>query len=228
MSFAGIFTKYSRMLFNPIQQYTTRNLFTDVNPLAFRMTDILLGEPLKKKKRLDPQVIRRREDRKLKKITKAIRRLEKHARKLKPIDECEIPFKLIDEKEKRTRPPPNLSNEVIDRRALLQKEWANYKRIQSISDMNTINSMIESQQKALDELRNESEELYQAAIKLDISSMLPCVSEGPGVLYTTPIPKYFTPDGEYTDITKRYEGQDELEERLKKQREDNVANVQSA
>lgn len=46
---------------------------------------------MKKRKRLDPQIIKARLDRRKKKLEKAIRRLQKNARQLKPIDEVEIP-----------------------------------------------------------------------------------------------------------------------------------------
>lgn len=48
---------------------------------------------------MDPQIIRQREERRRKKIEKQIRRLERNARQLKPIDELEVPLTLIDEKE---------------------------------------------------------------------------------------------------------------------------------
>lgn len=57
------------------------------------------AEPLKKKKRLDPAVIRQREERKRKRLEKSIRRLEKYAKKLKPINELEIPLFLKTEEE---------------------------------------------------------------------------------------------------------------------------------
>jgi large subunit ribosomal protein L40 len=51
---------------------------------------------LKKKKRIDPAIIKHREERKKKRLEKQIRRLEKHARQLKPIDELEIPLEFVD------------------------------------------------------------------------------------------------------------------------------------
>lgn len=54
------------------------------------------GEPLKKKKRVDPAVIKAREDRRKKKIEKQIRKLEKNARQLKPLEELEIPLCLTE------------------------------------------------------------------------------------------------------------------------------------
>lgn len=56
------------------------------------------AEPLKKKKRIDPAILKQREERKKKRLEKQIRRLEKNARQLKPIDELEVPLELIDGK----------------------------------------------------------------------------------------------------------------------------------
>lgn len=55
------------------------------------ITPIVCGEPMRKKKRLDPKIIAARLDRKKRKIEKQIRRLQKNARQMKPIDEVEIP-----------------------------------------------------------------------------------------------------------------------------------------
>lgn len=63
------------------------------------LTTLFSAEPLKKKKRIDPQVIKAREDRKRKKLEKMIRRLERNARQLKPLDELEVPLNLVDEKQ---------------------------------------------------------------------------------------------------------------------------------
>lgn len=69
-------------------------------PLLYIRTIILFlfsAEPLKKKRRLDPSIVKAREDRKKRKIEKQIRRLERNAKQLKPIEECEVPMKLRDE-----------------------------------------------------------------------------------------------------------------------------------
>jgi len=54
-----------------------RRLSTSGGPLLFRLSVPIFAEPLKKKKRLDPQILKAREDRKRKKIEKAIKKLEK-------------------------------------------------------------------------------------------------------------------------------------------------------
>jgi large subunit ribosomal protein L40 len=59
-----------------------------------------------------------------------------------------------------------ITPEVEEERALLCKEWTRYKNKQHLKDMQMIDRLIFAQQKALDELRQESEELYQAAIQV--------------------------------------------------------------
>lgn len=66
----------------------------------------------------------------------------------------------------RLRKVPSLSEEEAESRVLLLKEWSRYKTEQHLNDIRAIDSMIYSQQKALDELRAVSEELYQEAIKV--------------------------------------------------------------
>lgn len=45
---------------------------------------------------MDPAIIKAREERRRKKLEKQIRRLEKNAKQLKPIDELEPPLHVID------------------------------------------------------------------------------------------------------------------------------------
>lgn len=67
---------------------------------------------------------------------------------------------------KRLRKLPPLSEEEAESRVLLRKEWTKYKSKQYMADVQTIDSILYSQQKALDELKAESEELYQEAIQV--------------------------------------------------------------
>lgn len=156
---------------------------------------------MKKKKKIDPAVIKQREDRKRKKLEKQIRRLEKNARQLKPIDELEIPLALIDEQKIRTR-PKNLTLEILENRVFLEKKWATYKMKEKLADLQVIDRLLHAQEKALSELRFESEELYQEAIQPDIQ-LVPFHAVGP--VSTPAIEKYESPDGEYIDVSKKYE-----------------------
>ncbi|XP_067012899.1 large ribosomal subunit protein mL40 [Anabrus simplex] len=179
----------------------SRNISTGVNPLYFQFSPCLYAEPLKKKKRLDPAIIKQREERRRKRLEKQIRRLEKNARQLKPIDELEVPLNLTYEKRERQRELPPISPEEAEERALLLKEWARYKHSQHLADLQMIDRIIFAQQKALDELRKESEELYLEAIQID-PGLIPFETKGP--VHTPPIKDYDSPDGEYVDISRKW------------------------
>ncbi|XP_011261073.1 39S ribosomal protein L40, mitochondrial isoform X2 [Camponotus floridanus] len=166
MSFLNLLPIFSRLSVHTVSGI--RNISACTNPLYFKVSNALLGEPLKKKKKLDPAIIRAREERKKKKLEKQIRKLEKATKQLKPVSELEIPLKLIDEKKKRLRQLPKLSEEEVESRILLQKEWSRYKTQQHLNNVQIIDSIFYSQQKALDELRAESEQLYQEAIHLKV------------------------------------------------------------
>ncbi|XP_023296707.2 39S ribosomal protein L40, mitochondrial [Lucilia cuprina] len=165
-------------------------------------TPVLCAEPLKKKKKLDPQIIKQREDRRKKKLEKQIRRLEKNARQLKPVEELEVPLDLIDEQKQRARKLAPLTETELEHRAQLNKQWARYKHEQKIQDFQIIDRLMQSQRKALQELRLESEELYQEAIQPDMS-LLPITVKGP--VATPPIKDYVSPDGEYILEAKQWD-----------------------
>lgn len=158
------------------------------------------AEPLKKKKKLDPAIIRAREERRKKKLEKQIRRLEKNARQLKPIVECEVPLTLLDQKLERQRSIVH-TPEILEARAILEKKWASFKRKQLLEDLQAIDRIMFYQQKALDELRKESEELYQEAIQIDFH-MVPFTTVGP--VETPPIEGYEVPDGDYQDVSTKW------------------------
>lgn len=102
----------------------------------------------------------------------------------------------------RTRKMPALSTEIKEQRAFLIKEWSKYRNEQKIADAQLMDQLCHAQTKALNELRAESEELYQEAIQLDIS-FIPFYAKAP--VATPPIEKYDSPDGEYHDISKKWE-----------------------
>ncbi|XP_044730029.1 39S ribosomal protein L40, mitochondrial [Chrysoperla carnea] len=204
MSMKSLIQSITRLtLANGKQHFSSnRHIHTNSSPLYFKVSQILYAEPLKKKKRLDPAIIKAREERRKKKIEKQIRRLEKNARQLKPIDELEVPLYLVDNEKQHKRQLPPLSAEVLEQRVLLEKQWARYKREQHLKDIQMFDRIMQSQQKALDELRKESEELYQEAIQMDLT-LLPYTTKGP--VRTPAIKSYESPDGEYIDISRKWD-----------------------
>uniref|UniRef100_A0A336M717 Large ribosomal subunit protein mL40 n=1 Tax=Culicoides sonorensis TaxID=179676 RepID=A0A336M717_CULSO len=181
--------------------HLSRNIST-TGTLMFKNTPILFAEPLKKKKKLDPAIIRAREERRKKKLEKQIRRLERNQKQLKPIDECEVPLTLLDEQKQRARSLPPLSVEVREQRSNLIKEWSKYRNQEKVQDVQLMDQLVQAQQKALNELRLESEDLYQEAIQPDIS-FVPFFAKAP--VATPPIENYDSPDGEYVDVSKKWE-----------------------
>ncbi|XP_065167078.1 large ribosomal subunit protein mL40 [Atheta coriaria] len=194
----NLLPSFARLTLGLTSPQFTRSVST-TSLLYIRTTPCLLAEPLKKKKRMDPAIIKAREDRKKKKIEKQIRRLEKNSRQLKPIEECEIPLEITDNKGFHQRTDVEISAELQEKRILIEKKWAKYMRNEHLADMQMIDRIMYSQQRALDQLRLESEELYQEAIQPDFT-LLPFKSEGPD--NTPPIKDYEAPDGDYVDVSK--------------------------
>ncbi|CAH2245086.1 39S ribosomal protein L40, mitochondrial [Pararge aegeria] len=180
--------------------FNTRHISSSA-VVQFKITDQLCAEPLKKKKKVDPAIIKAREDRRRKKLEKQIRKLQKNARQLKPIEEVEPPLHLMDQMGKRKRPSVVLSAEISETRALLVKEWTRYKKQEYMANVAQIDRIMAAQKRALDMLYEESEELYNEAIMPDVQ-LIPCSFTG--TYATPPIKNYESPDGEYIDVSKKW------------------------
>ncbi|KYO39502.1 large ribosomal subunit protein mL40 [Alligator mississippiensis] len=163
--------------------------------LAFKASIPMRAEPLRKKKKMDPK----REQRARERLKKKIRKLEKAIPELIPIEDFITPSKYLESTRVRSASP--LSFEESERRALLMKKWTLYKQKQHKAEMKTVTMLVAAQEEALRELRLESEELYQAAIRRDVG-LFPFEREGPS--YTPPAPGYEAPDGKCNDVTKVY------------------------
>ncbi|XP_061673491.1 39S ribosomal protein L40, mitochondrial [Syngnathoides biaculeatus] len=162
--------------------------------MALRTSAPLSAEP-KKKKKVDP----RREVMIRERLKKKLKKLERVPPEFIPIEDFVTPVKCLDQT--RARAAPRLSFEESESRALLLKEWCRYKHEQHLAEMQAIELALEAQAEALDELKAESEELYQAALKPD-PHLFPFSHEGPA--YTPPKTNYEAPDGKYMDVTKVY------------------------
>ncbi|XP_007422495.1 39S ribosomal protein L40, mitochondrial [Python bivittatus] len=162
--------------------------------LGLRTALPMRAEPAKKK-RVDPK-----KDQALKeRLKKKIRRLEKAAQELIPIEDFIVPFRFMDEKRVRELTP--LSPEESERRAQLLKKWSVYKYQQDKAEMDTMKTLVAAQEQALKELRLESEELYQAAIQRDVH-LFPFDRQEP--LHNPPQAKYEAPEGKCNDLTRIY------------------------
>ncbi|KAJ7412045.1 39S ribosomal protein L40, mitochondrial [Willisornis vidua] len=156
---------------------------------------VLWGAQPKKKKKVDV----RREQAQKDRMKKKLKKLEKAAPELIPIEDFITPLKYSDGS--RARSLPALSPEEAERRVLLLKKWCLFKQKQDEAEKKAIQSLVESQQEALQELRLESEQLFQAALRRD-ERLFPFERDGP--TYTPPLPGYDPPEGKCVDITKVY------------------------
>lgn len=120
---------------------------------------------------------------------------------LKPIDEVELMASLSIESKIRHRPAVVHDKDKLDERIIVGKAWSKYKYDENYFNLQVINDLEYSQQRALNELREVSESLYLAAIEVD-ESFLPYNLTGP--VETPPIENYQSPDGEYIDISKKW------------------------
>lgn len=66
----------------------------------------------------------------------------------------------------------SLSEEEIERRRLLEREWIKYKQDQWLKDLHVIKSMLTSQKTALEELKAVSKQLYKKAVEVNIYILL--------------------------------------------------------
>lgn len=121
---------------------------------------------------------------------------------LKPIDEVQLMAALANETDARQRPVMTHSKDKLEERIVATKMWAKHKHDEHYFNLQVINDLEYSQQRALNELRDVSEKLYQAAIEID-DSFLPFQFTGP--VETPPIENYLSPDGEYIDISKKWD-----------------------
>ncbi|XP_064024974.1 large ribosomal subunit protein mL40 [Pogoniulus pusillus] len=176
------------------QMAPCRGSHWETSLLAFRASLPVRAQP-KKKKKVDLKREQAQKDR----MKKKIKKLEKAAPEMIPIEDFVTPLKYSDGSRVRSLPP--LSFEETERRVLLLKKWTLFKQKQAEAEKKAIQTLVEAQQEALKELRLESEELYQAAIKRD-EGLFPFERDGPN--YTPPLPGYDPPEGKCIDITKVY------------------------
>ena len=177
--------------------------------------------PPPKKGKIDPMMLRAREEKKKKRISKALRKMDKKPRIHKPMIELEVDPNIFggELKDKRERVLPDFSPSELEERtekhALLLKDWSRFSRRRHLSEIRQVDTVIMHRLKALEELRKVSHELYAAAIKPEIGTS----NENSRIFYqavgptsTPPIRKSsqddecedWLVDGYYEEVTKKF------------------------
>ena len=96
-----------------------------------------------------------------------------------------------------------LTEEMEDERIDINKEWSQYCARRHRNEIQQIDKVIYLQKAALEKLRQLDIDLYKLAIAPD-NDLIPFKAKGP--LKTPPIPGYLQ-DGEYEDVTRKFEVQ---------------------
>ena len=168
--------------------------------MLFHTTPVTSSLPGKKKRLNDPMILKNREEKRMNRLRKALRKMEKKKRIPRPLIEHEVSPHIQRELATRDR-GVKVAEDVVEERALIFKEWNRYCFRRAKAEVYALDSLIISQYRALEELRAESEELYLEAIQFD-PDLVPFKGEGPS--QTPPIPEYIQ-DGTYDDVTKKFQ-----------------------
>lgn len=207
---AVISTKDARLLNS---QILSRPFFTSA---------VLAGVPVKKKKRIDPAILRRQTEKKINRVTAEISRIEAIPRQLKPIIELSVSSHVKKELKKRVR---KVDGDKIDgmegvskselnvQYNMLKKIWSVYKKEEARLEHQSLEKTFSAQKRALQQLRDCSEDLYQAAMSVD-EKLLPFKSKMK--TDTPPIVNIQKADGQKVNITKEYVMQEYETEALTK------------
>lgn len=172
-----------------------------INFRQLHTSSVMFAEPLKKKKRLDPVILKMRVDRKIKKLEKSIHQLECADKVMKPILEHTLPPHVHKELESRTRTGVS-ATELKERMDRLFQVWALYRKQVDTQQSQSLKRVLQAQQRALDELKAESHELYEHAISID-DQLLP-FQDSSLITERGPCSAYVPPDGIRTDVTKQW------------------------
>jgi large subunit ribosomal protein L40 len=174
---------------------------TDLKSRTITTTCPLYGEPLKKKRKMDPNLLKHKVDRKIKKLEKSIRKLMKTPKQLKPLSEYQLPTHVQKELKVRTRKDPETAA-ITQTMEKLNKIWDVYRMVEAKMEMKSIHGVVAAQDKALERLKSHSEHLHRAALDLD-HGLVPF--NDPILVTHHPKSKDYTPpDGQQKDVTKQW------------------------
>lgn len=170
---------------------------------AISTTSSLYAEPLKKRRRLDPAVLKVRVERKIKKVEREILKLESEPSQLAPVLEYQLTNSDISDLE--ARPQHKMEEFGLTPTTIraAKRLWTFYRGHQSKIERMSLARVERAQTKALEHMEAIDPELYNATVAVDDTNLIPYRSShmrketGANANYTPP-------DGHMTDITKEW------------------------
>lgn len=193
--------KMSTILHQPLHSYLIRHLVTTCR--SFSTTPILEAMPPKKRRRIDPAILKMKVERKISKHEREIDRLENEPKQPIPILEYQHNNSSINNL--KSRPGRSLQDVGLsegDLRAA-HRLWNFYRRAQSKLEFRSIRRVEKAQTRALETLKQLDEVLYEKTVTVDDITLIPCTSSQVRK-ETPPIEGYRPPDGQTKDISKEW------------------------
>lgn len=188
-----------RKLFNPIclietNRFQIRHIST---------TSTLFAEPPRKKRRLDPAILKIRVERKIRKAEREIMQIESQPRQPIPILEYQPNSSTI--RSLLSRPSRLHEEHKVTKSEIkgAEKLWSIYRLEQSKMERRSINQVEAAQNYALETLKQIDENLYNKTVALDELSLIPYTSSHIR-RETGPNPDYKPPDGSIRNTSKEW------------------------
>lgn len=166
-------------------------------------TRVLNAEPPRKKRRIDPAVLKVRIERKIKKHEREIAKIEKEPRQLIPI--LEYQHSNSDLKDLKARPGRNMSDYQVSEGIFKAagRIWCLHRQEQSKIQERSLRQVEQAQRSALAVLKQLDQRLYDETVSVDELGFIPYTSSL--VRKETPPNKdYVPPDGHIRNVSKEW------------------------
>lgn len=173
------------------------------NTRAISCTPALWAEPPRKKKRIDPAMLKKQVERKIMKAKREITRLESQPKQ--PIALTEYQYSPSELRDLTARPKHSMEEFNISLSTLrgAQRLWALYRAEQDRMASKSVDKVVRAQENALKMMRVLDQDLYNRTVAIDDTVLIPYNSDHMR-RETPPNPDYQPPDGNVTDVTKEY------------------------
>lgn len=163
------------------------------------MTQVCLAEPPRKKRRIDPALLKLRVERKMRKAEREINRIEKAPRHPIPLLEMELnPSEMRELKQRPDHEP--VENPLMIKAA--QNLWCMYRTRQNQLEQRSLKKVWKAQEHALETLKLIDQDLYDRTVAVD-EFLVPYTSNNIKK-ETGPNPDYTPPDGFIKDTTREW------------------------
>ena len=167
-------------------------------------TNTLYADPPRKKRRIDPALLKLRTERKIIKTEREINKIENSPRFLIPI--LEYDYLPLDRKDLEKRPKHSYEHgeeQLIAAFKAANRLWALFRVEQAKLEQRELRKVIKSQEKVIQELKKLNQSLYDATVNYDTDQHI-VFSSDIVKRETCSNPDYKPPDGYRRDVSQQW------------------------